>query len=45
MLLRGLIAADGNKRTTRIHAIYLLTLPLTTSFRLNVDKFWQTNIP
>jgi len=45
MLRRGLIAVYDNKRATHIQAVYLLTLPLTTSFRLNVDKFWQTNIP
>jgi len=38
MLLSGLIAVYDNKGTTRIQAVYLLSLPLTTSFRLNVDK-------
>jgi hypothetical protein len=42
--LRELIAVY-DKRTTRIQAVYLSTLPLTASSRINVDKFWQTNIP
>ena len=36
--LRELIAVY-DKRTTRIQAVYLLTLPLTASSRLNVDNF------